>query len=482
MNVDLYPDFIIAAANAFAAFIIGVGIVQNAVYLLLLVVAQRALAAEPPELRVRTLRRRSAAIAPPIALLAPAYNEAQTIENSTRSLLALDYPDFEVIVINDGSKDDTLAVLQRAFSLEPAARDYHTTLAHCPIREVYRSATYDRLVVLDKVNGGKADALNAGLNLARAPIVCSMDADSVLEPDALLRAVQPFVEDPQHVVATGGTVRIANGCTIREGRVVDIGLPRNIWALLQTIEYLRAFLLARLAWSRIGALTIVSGAFGLFRRSVLLEIGGYAAKTVGEDMELIVRLHRHFRERGLPYRIAFVPEPVCWTEAPETLAVLARQRARWHRGALETFFKHRVMLFNPRYGRVGMVGLGQVFLFDILGPIVELFGYALMPVMWLLGILSLDYFLAYLALTFVLGVAISIGSLAIEEAELRRFPRALDLVKLAAAAVLENFGYRQLNSLWRLRGLWQWLRGVHSWGEMSRKGFQPTSQAAELGR
>lgn len=475
MSGEIYPDLVVASANVLANFIIGVGVLQNAVYVLLLVVAQRALAAEPPEPRVRTLRRRCAASAPPIALLAPAYNEAPTIENSVRSLLALDYPDFEVIVINDGSKDDTLGVLQRAFALETVTRDFHRTLAHRQIRGVYRSASHDRLVVVDKENGGKADALNAGLNLARAPIVCSMDADSILEPDSLLRAVQPFVEDPQHVVATGGTVRIANGCTIRDGRVVDIGLPRNILAMLQTIEYLRAFLLARLAWSRMGALTIVSGAFGLFRRSVLIEIGGYAARTVGEDMELIVRLHRHFREQKRPYRIAFVPEPVCWTEAPETLAGLARQRARWHRGALETFFKHRAMAFNPRYGRVGIVGMGQVFLFDVLGPVIELAGYVLMPLMWMLGILSLDYFLAYLALTFVLGVAISVGSLALEEAELRRFPKAIDLIKLALAAVLENFGYRQLNSLWRLWGLWQWLRGVQSWGEMSRKGFQPAA-------
>jgi cellulose synthase/poly-beta-1,6-N-acetylglucosamine synthase-like glycosyltransferase len=452
-----------------------VGLAQNAVYLLQLFVAQRALAAEPPEPRVRTLWRRTAALAPPIALLAPAFNEEQTIENSTRSLLALDYPEFEVIVINDGSKDNTLDVLKRAFALEPAQRDYDTALTHNRIGAVYRSLKSERLIVIDKENGGKADALNAGLNLARAPIVCSMDADSILEPDALLRAVQPFVEDPQHVVAAGGTVRIANGCVIRDGRVAEIGVARNIWALLQTIEYLRAFLLARLAWSKIGALTIVSGAFGLFRRSVLIEIGGYAKNTVGEDMEIIVRLHRYFRERKRPYRIAFVPEPVCWTEAPESFAVLGRQRARWHRGALETFFKHRAMLFNPRYGRVGMVGLGQVFLFDVVGPIVELTGYALMPLMWILGILSFDYLLAYLALTFAFGVAISVGSLAIEEAELRRFPKAGDLATLALAAVLENFGYRQMNSLWRIHGLWQWARGVQSWGEMSRKGFRASA-------
>lgn len=478
MIPPVYPDSAIVAVNAIAAVVICVALAQNVVYLVHLIVAQHALAVEPPEPRMRVLWRRSAAIAPPISLLAPAYNEAETVENSTRSLLALDYPDFEVIVVNDGSNDRTLDVLKQAFALEAANRDHEAKLSHAPIRAVYKSATHKRLIVVDKDNGGKADALNAALNLARAPIVCSIDADSIIESDALIRSVQPFIDDPEHVVAVGGTVRIANGCAIRNGRVVEVGVPRNFWARLQTIEYLRAFLLARLAWSRLGALTIVSGAFGLFRRSVLLELGGYAKRTVGEDMELVVRLHRHFRERRRRYRIAYVAEPVCWTEAPESLAALSRQRSRWHRGALETFFKHRVMLFNPRYGRMGFVGLGHAFLFDVVGPIFELVGYVLMPVMWLLGILSIDFFLAYVAATFALGVAISTGALVIEEAELRRFPRSRDLFKLWAAAVLENFGYRQLTSLWRLQGLWQWLRGVQTWGVMSRKGFQRPAPAA----
>lgn len=471
MSALIYPEAVIIAANTVASLVIGAVVLQNAVYLLQLVIAHRALAAEPPEPRMRVVWRRSAAFAPPIALLAPAYNEAETIENSTRSLLALEYPDFEIIVINDGSRDATLEVLTRAFALEPTERDYEPALAHAPIRRIYRSAKHERLIVIDKENGGKADALNAGLNLARAPIVCAMDADSILEPDALIRSVQPFIEDPEHVVAAGGTVRVANGCIIRDGKIVDVGVPRNFWARLQTIEYLRAFLLARLAWSRMGALTIVSGAFGLFRRSVLVDIGGYAHGTVGEDMEIVVRLHRHFRERRAPYRIAYVPEPVCWTEAPETLRTLSRQRSRWHRGALETFFRHQIMLFNPRYGRMGFIGLGQVLLFDVAGPLVELAGYILIPLMWFLGVLSFDYVFAYLAVTFALGVATSVGALAIEEAELHRFPKVGDLIALSFAAVLENFGYRQLNSLWRLQGLWQWFRRDRTWGEMGHKGF-----------
>jgi len=466
------------AVNAIAWLVIGVALIQNGAYLVQLAVAHRALMREPPQPIVRTLWRRSLSSAPPIALLAPAYNEAATIENSIRSLLCLEYPNFEVIVINDGSKDATMDVLRAAFQLRDEQRNHEVAIAHRPIRGIYRSTTHPQLLVIDKVNGGKADALNAGLNLARAPIVCSMDADSLLEPDALLRAVQPFVEDPQRVIATGGTVRVVNGCTVVDGRVVQIGLPKNIWALFQTVEYLRAFLLARLAWSRMGVLTIVSGAFGLFRRSVIVDSGGYANNTVGEDMEIVVRLHRRFREMEKPYRIAFVPEPVCWTEVPETLEMLSRQRSRWHRGALETFATHHDMLFNPRYGRAGMLGMGKVFFFDVLAPVVELAGYILMPLLWLMGLLSFDFFAAYLAVAFAFGVAISVGSLAIEEAELRRFPSARDLIILAGAAVLENFGYRQLNSWWRIKGMWQWLRGDRSWGSMTRKGFSTQGQAA----
>jgi cellulose synthase/poly-beta-1,6-N-acetylglucosamine synthase-like glycosyltransferase len=470
-------DALVAFAHSIAWLVIGGAILQNFLYLFQLVVAQRALAAEPPEPQSTVLWRRSHTIVPPITLMAPAYNEAATVENSVLSLLALDYPRFEVIVINDGSKDETLQVLMDRFDLQPVQRDYEAAMSHAPIRGVYQSRNHERLIVIDKENGGKADALNAGLNLSRSPIVCSMDADSILEADSLLRAIQPFIEDPERVVAVGGTIRIANGCSIKDGRLHEVGVSHNILALFQTVEYLRAFLLARLAWSRLGVLTIISGAFGLFRRSALIDAGGYAHGTVGEDMELVVRLHRRGIETGQPQRIVFLPEPVCWTEVPETFAVLGRQRARWHRGAIETFMRHGKIMFQPKYGRVGMIGMGQVLLFDLIGPLLELMGYVLLPAMWLIGILNFDYVVAFFSLSVFFGIAISVGALAIEEAELRRVGKVSDLIRLAAAAVLENFGYRQINSWWRLRGLWQWMRGVKSWGEMTRKGFQHRAPA-----
>lgn len=470
MNLDLAQG-LVHFAQTIALFVIGAGLLQNLLYLVQLGLAAAALIEAPSSPQSGMLWRRYAESSPPIALLAPAYNEAMTIAQSVRSLLSLQYPAFEVIVINDGSKDDTLKVLIETFDLIKTERHFELTIPHQPIRAVYGARHQPKLIVIDKENGGKADALNAGINVSRAPIFCSMDADSLLEPDALLRAVRPFVDDPERTVAVGGTVRIVNGCRVYGGRVVEVRPPRNLLALLQTMEYLRAFLMARLAWSRMNVLTIISGAFGLFRRAQVIEVGGYTRGTVGEDMELVVKLHRLMRDRRLPYRVAFVPEPVCWTEAPESFRVLGRQRARWHRGALETFERHWDMMVKPRYGRVGFVGFGYVLLVDVIGPFVELLGYLLIPAFWLFGLLSLDYLMAFLAVSFTFGIVISVGALALEEAELRRFPRARHLLLLTGVAVLENFGYRQLNNIWRLRGVWQYVRRSHSWGTMTRKGF-----------
>ncbi|HEU0098476.1 MAG TPA: glycosyltransferase [Allosphingosinicella sp.] len=466
-----WTDGAYLAARAIALLVILTGLLQIAFYIVQLLYAAFALGKRPPVGRASTLWRRYADEAPAIAVLAPAFNEEVTIIESVRSLLALEYPDFEVIVINDGSKDATLDRLVSHFGLAPVERFHDSVAAHRPIRGLYASPRLPRLLVVDKENGGKSDALNAGMNLARSPIFCSMDADSLLEPDALLRAVRPFVDEPTRTVAVGGTIRIANGSRIEGGRVVGVRLPRNLLALIQILEYLRAFLMARLALGRMQVLTVISGAFGLFRRQTALEVGGYTHGTVGEDMELVVKLHRRLREQGIDYRIEFIPEPVCWTEVPESLKVLGRQRARWQRGALETFWRHRDMLFNPRYGRIGFVGFGQILLVDVVGPLVEVLGYVLVPLLWALGLLARDYLFAWLAVTFTFGLFVSAATLILEEVELRRFPHARDLAILAAVAVVENFGYRQLANFWRLQGWWQFLRKRQGWGEMTRKGF-----------
>lgn len=467
-----FPDWAHVLAQAVTLFIIAIGMSQVLLYLVQLVFAAWALHRRPAPSSSAMLWERYADLAPPIAIIAPAYNEELTIIESVEALLALHYPEFEVLVINDGSKDATLQRLIDHYALVPVRRYYDLAVENRPIRGLYASPALPRLLVIDKENGGKADAMNAGINVARAPLVCVIDADTLLEPDALMRVVRPFVDDPVRTIAVGGTIRIANGCRVENGRVVEARLPRNLLALFQVVEYLRAFLMARLGLSQMQTLMIISGAFGLFRRSTAIEVGAFSQNTVGEDMELVVKLHRHMRDQGRDYRIAYVPEPVSWTEAPESLSVLANQRARWQRGSLETYRKHRDMFLNPKYGRIGFLGFGQVWVVDVIGPIVEVAGYALVPPLWLLGLVSLEYLLAFIAVVFTFGVFISVVTLVLEEVQLRRLKNARDLALLTLVAIVENFGYRQLNSLWRLRGWWQFVRKKQGWGTMVRKGFQ----------
>ena len=470
MKIASWAAFLLLAQTV-ALLVLVVGVAQNLLYAALMLTALWTMATRPPVRRTRALWTETVDIAPSLSVIVPAYDEELTIEESVRALLSLQYPDFEVIVVNDGSTDGTLRRLVERFALEPEEAPAAGPLPHAPRRGVYRSATNPALRVIDKENGGKADALNAGINLAEGELFCAADADSLLEADSLLRAVQPFVEGGEETVAVGGTVRVANGCPVRGGRVVEVRLPRHPLALLQTVEYMRAFTMARLAFERFGALSVISGAFGIFRREAVLEVGGYSTATVGEDMELVLRLHRVLRERGRRYAIRFVPEPVCWTQVPEKLVALARQRMRWHRGALESLAAHRRMLMRPGYGAPGLLGLAAVFLLDVLGPMVEAIGYLLMPFLWAAGLLDTGFLFAWLAMTFAFGVVISIGALVLEEMELRRFPRAAHLALLAATAVLENFGYRQLNNLWRIAGHLAYLRGMRGWGRQTRRAF-----------
>ena len=382
---DGWRQVLLEVSGIIAWVVIFFGLIQTTVYLLQLVGAAYALSRRPPVARSSLLWHRYGDIAPPISLIVPAYNEQMNIVETVHSMLSLEYPTYEVIVVNDGSKDETLKRLIEAFELVSVQRSYEETLNHEPIRGIYASPRSDRLFVVDKSNGGKADAQNAGINVSRAPIFCVIDGDSILEPDALLRAAQPFIEDPERTIAVGGTIRIANNSTVESGRVKAVRLPMKILPLFQVVEYLRAFLMARLAWSQVNTLMLVSGAFGVFRRREAVAVGGFTKGSMGEDLDFVIKLHRYMLDKKKEYRIEFIPEPVCWTEAPETLAVLARQRSRWQRGALEAFFRYRSMLFNPRYGRVGFLGFGHILIVDVLGPLMEVLGYVPHAALLVLG-------------------------------------------------------------------------------------------------
>lgn len=408
---------------------------------------------------------------PGITVILPAFNEAAGIVQSVYSLLALRYPKYEVVVVNDGSTDDTVARLRDAFDLVPAHRAIRASIPTRPIAGSFVSRRNPNLWVLDKANGGKADALNAGLEAARHPYVCALDADALIETDALLRVAAPILEDPERVIATGGIVRIANGSTIDHGRVTAVRLPRNPLAVLQVLEYFRAFLIGRVGWTRLNALLIISGAFGLFQRDAVAEVGGFATDTVGEDMELVVRLHRHFRARGVPYRIEFVADPVCWTEVPEDIGSLSRQRRRWHRGLGQALWRHRGALGRPRYGAFGLVALPYFVLFEFLGPVIETLGAALTVVAFAAGDLSGASFVAFLMLAFLVGIVLSIAALALEEFNFHRHQRTRDVVSMVVYSVLENLGYRQLNDLWRVLALVDLARRRQGWGAHRRRGI-----------
>ena len=472
MGLELLEILGIVALTYFAAI--------NSLYLLFTVLAWQTVG--------RHLRRRRYAgeeevfaspLTPAISVLLPAYNEEAGIVESVRSLVRLRYPRYEIVVVNDGSTDETLPRLQAEFDLVPAHRALRDTLPTAAVRATYVSRRHPELVVIDKDNGGKADALNCGIAAARHPYFCAVDADAMLEESALLNVAKPLLDDPDLVVATGGIVRIANGCRIEHGRVVQVGLPASRLARLQVVEYFRAFLVGRVGWSRLKSLLIISGAFGVFQRSVVEAVGGYATDTVGEDAELVVRLHRYMRERGEDYRIEFMPDPVCWTEAPEDLRTLARQRRRWQRGLAETLWRHKTMIGRPSYGALGVLALPYFLIFELLGPLVELVSLLVLPLAYVLGALSTAFFAAFLFMAVLLGILLSIAALALEEFSFRRHPRGADVARMMVSAILENLGYRQLVTVWRVMGLVDVLRGRSDWGAMQRRGLdrRPTAAA-----
>ena len=472
MDAETLRSTIAQISQALGWLVIGSSLLQYAVYTLQTVLAFFELQhSRNEERRIDASWVIGAKSIPGISMLVPAYNEELTIVENIRSLLTLRYPRYEIIVVNDGSKDGTARAVIEAFRLERVElRRPHP--APCkPIRGIYRHRDYPNLLFIDKENGGKSDALNAAMNYARHPLVCGVDADSLLDHNSLLKAARPFLEHPHSLIAVGGTIRIANGCEVHGGMVTNEGAPRRLLPLFQVVEYLRAFLIARLSFSRMNTVSIISGAFGLFKRSAVLEVGGYTHGTVGEDMELIVKLHRHFRDTGERYNILFVPDPVCWTEAPESLAVLRRQRTRWQRGLCEVLWRHRAMLCNRRYGRIGLLGLPMFIIFDILGPFLDLAGLVLMPILWFAGLLDFAYLAAFLAVVILYGVFLSMMALVLAELALFRTTRKRDMALLALAAIAENFGYRQLNLLWRIEGIWQFFRKRQGWGEMTRTGF-----------
>jgi cellulose synthase/poly-beta-1,6-N-acetylglucosamine synthase-like glycosyltransferase len=404
----------------------------------------------------------------PVSVLVPAYNESVTIHSCLQSLLRLRYPAFEILVINDGSDDDTLDVLIDRFALVAFPEANQHRLHTAPVRTIYHSRIHSNLRVLDKENGGKADALNAGINAARYPLLCCVDADSMFLPDALRNAVRPFQEDPS-TVACAGTIRVINGCRTKDGSIVRTGISRNLLVHFQILEYLRGFLFGRLAWSTLNSVPIVSGAFGLWNKEILVSLGGYRTDTACEDAEMTLRLHRMLRRLRRPYRIAFTAHPSCWTEVPDDLQGLYEQRRRWQRHIVESSSLHRDLLFSAHGGAIGWLGLPYLILFECISPLFEVGGLLFVVVTLVLGILSYDALFAFGLLGLGAAMLLSAGSLLLEVMSFRIYTIKQSMV-LLLAAVLENLGYRQLHALWKLRGVVEHLVGKkQAWGKLKRK-------------
>lgn len=408
----------------------------------------------------------------PVSILVPAYNEEQVIVASVHSLLKLDYPEYEIIVINDGSKDRTLQELQEAFALEEVKVDYDEQLLTAEVRTVYRSPSYPNLTVVDKANGGKSDALNTGINFSRYPLFCAVDADCVVEPDALFRLINPYLKY-DNVIAVGGMVRIANGSEIRDGRVVNQKIPTKWIERFQTVEYLRAFIISRVGFQKLNAVMLISGAFGLFDKTVVIAAGGYR-KTIGEDMELVLRMQEFMLDQGKPYKIDFTSDAICWTQAPNRYKDLAGQRRRWHCGLIDSLWKHKRMLFNPKFGRIGYFSMPFYFGIELLGPLFESIGYLFFIIGLLTGTLS--WVAAYLlAIAYLGGLLFSLTAILYDQVAYHRYHRLSDVGILLLSAVIEATYYRSITVYWRTKAFFTYSTGKNSWGSIQRAAFSPDS-------
>ena len=446
-------------------------VIINVIYLALNFIAMFSIMHYAREHGAKFRMRNFAEYQPPVSILVPAHNEERTIVTTVNSMLQLAYPNFEIVVINDGSTDNTLQEVVKAFGLVEFPEAYRNRLPTEPVNRVFASHG-SRVRVVDKQNGGKADALNAGINTARYPLFCVVDADCILQQDSLARVVQPFLEDAT-TVATGGVIRVVNGCKVKNGLMAKVELPDKLLPLVQTIEYLRAFLFGRLGWSPINALLIISGAFGVFYKERVIAAGGYQRDVVGEDMEMVVRLHDHLREEKRPYRISFVPDPICWTEVPTDLRSLYNQRVRWQQGLAESLFGNWRLMFRSNGGAVGWLAYPFMMLFECLGPVVEVLGYASVIALGLTGNLSPEAFFVFLFASIGLGVLLSVNAMVLEEISFHLYPRPGQQLKLFLVAILENLGYRQMTSVFRVIGLLRWLLSLRRrghWGHVRRHG------------
>ncbi len=471
--MEAWREVFYHAMNMFNVLIVSYFFVGNGVYTVLMLVSLGSVWLHSRRLSYQGLEAlRESVVTPPVTIVMPAWNEQTVIVESVRSVLQTDYPSLEVIVVDDGSSDQTLARLVSAFQLIKMDLIYRSSIPTQPVRGFYLNPALPKLLVVSKENGGKPDALNVGINMTRTPYFCTLDADCILERDSLLRLMTPIVQSSVNIVASGGIVRILNGCQLTDGRVTKVALPATRLERFQVVEYLRSFLFGRAGWNVLGGTLIVSGALAVFHRGSVVEAAGFAQDTVTEDMDLIVQLHRWAVTQKRQIRMSFTSDPVCWTECPSNLSMLARQRRRWQLGLCQTLWKHSDMLFNRKYGLVGMVSFPFHLYVEALGSAVEFLGYFMIPLALAFGMVppTLWILLVFLALTY--GGFLSVGAVLLEELTYRRYPGFRDLMILLLFAFLENIGYRQMVLYYRFQGVLRFITGFRSWEKVIHVGAQ----------
>ena len=457
--------------NMFNVLIVAYFFIANGTYTFLMILSLVSVWLHNRRLTYQGLDElRESVVTPPATIIMPAWNEQDIIVQSVSSILKTDYPNLEVVVVDDGSDDETLVRLVNAFRLVEMDLIYRPRLPTRPVRGFYMNPRIPNLLVISKENGGKPDALNVGINTCRTPYFCTLDSDCLLERDALLRLMQPIIRSPQNTVASGGIVRILNGCEVKEGQVVKVGLPAGRVERFQVVEYLRSFLFGRTGWNLLGGTLIVSGAFAVFHRETVIDAGGFKHDTVTEDMDLIVQIHHWAIHKRRKIKMNFTSDPVCWTECPASLANLSKQRRRWQMGLFQTLWKYSEMLFNRKYGVIGMLSYPFQLYIEGFGAAVEFLGYFMVPMALMLGIVPPTLFVLFVVLGLVYGSFLSVGAVLLEELTYRRYPSFKDLSTLLGYAVIENIGYRQVVLYYRLQGLVNFLRGFRGWEKVVHVG------------
>ncbi len=459
--------------------LLGYFLVLNCLYLAITVAALFDLRRQQSRQQYVDLDHLSSSAATlPVSIVMPAYNEELILRDAVTAILASEYPEFEIIVVNDGSTDATLEVAIRTFQLEPRDVFHPSPVQSAPVRGVYRSRLHPNLWVVDKQNGGWADALNAGLNLARYPLVAHMDCDCVAEPDALMRSMRPINFEADEVVIVGAHLRIANGLELKDGKITDGQLPPRLVERFQLVEYLSSYVLNRLGWGRINAMPVVSGAWGIWPKRVLVDLGGFSTTETHGDIEATIHAHAELRGAGVPYRILNVPDAVVWTQVPSTWHDLLVQRKRWQRVVYEVLWKYRQLIFNPRYGYFGMIGMPYLVVFEGLGPFIETFSYVLVAVLAVLGLLSLKGVLLFLCFSFGLTALTRILSLLADVVYFKTYSPG-DLLVLTTLAFAEPLIFHMAQLPHRIVAFFEFLRGRRTHETMSRQsmGAAPTGGA-----